>query len=128
MNLTAAEMHCLKKNNVNCLRGKLSQPKTYAGMMSKQVQVPNCDVVSATSDNHNLEIKPDGLPEPESLKGRERVFSDDKLVTDKFSCLDRTSAHSISKIKKWVPEDKEIQTKPPMIWKKPVLEPKDLHP
>ena len=102
-----AEVHWLKKNIVNCPNDELSQPGTYADVLDEQVQMPNCDKASATSDNHNLKTKIDSIPEHESLNGKERFLSVFVLVTKIVSCLDTTAAHSLFKIKKKGPQSSE---------------------
>ena len=99
--LTIVEVHCLEKN-VNC-PDKLSRPRNYADVPGKQVQVPNCDNVSATSDNHNLGKKLHDTLEHESLIGRERFLSDVKVVAYKVFCLDIASAHIFCNLKQMGP-------------------------
>ena len=92
-------MHCPKKDIVNCLNEKLSQPRTYADVPGKQVRKPNCDIVSVSFDSNNLEIRLDGIHEHNYPSGNERFLSDVKLLTDIVSCLDTTPAYNISNIK-----------------------------
>ena len=101
----AAELQFLKEEIVNCLTDKHSQPGIYANVPDKQVQVPNCDNSSATSDNQNHGIKFDGMPKEGSLNTEERFLSVVILVTDIVPCLDPNSAHIISNIKRMSPED-----------------------
>ena len=63
LTLKASEVQCQKNEDIiNCVDDKLSKLRTFEDVLGKQDQVLISYNVSATSDNHNCEIRLDGIP------------------------------------------------------------------